>query len=188
MTKQVKILFISGTLLLTIGLITNFTMNLRLDKEEVKKRMDVVNDTYEQFRQEAKTLNTTRDSLYENEFSNLYFETLNSTINPCLLKLQTYEQELDKVTILAEKLEKSCENIYFPEKEANTKCQVFATSYEEMMNYFINDIKQVNNYIEEYNTYNEENQTGVAPISKYNTTKQYIDFNKDKEYIGKEDF
>ena len=37
MTKQVKILFISGTLLLTIGLITNFTMNLRLDKEEVKK-------------------------------------------------------------------------------------------------------------------------------------------------------
>ena len=32
------------------------------------------------------------------------------------------------------------------------------------------------------------NNTGIAPLQKYNTTKKYIDFNEDKEYSGKEDF
>ena len=48
--------------------------------------------------------------------------------------------------------------------------------------------KIVGDYTEEYNKYNQENQTGIAPVQKYNTTKKYIDFNKDSEYTGKEDF
>ena len=40
-------------------------------------------------------------------------------------------------------------------------------SNEEMVNYFMNDIVQVNQNIEEYNKYNEENGTGIPPIQKY---------------------
>ena len=132
--------------------------------------------------------NTTRDDLYNNVFSQLYFETLNQTITNCLQELQNYETQLDKVENSAKKLQKNCENIYFPSADVNTKCKTYATSYEEIVNYFINDIKQVNDNIEEYNNYNQENKTGIAPIQKYNTTKDYIDFNQDKEYAGKEDF
>ena len=57
-----------------------------------------------------------------------------------------------------------------------------------MVNYFINDVTQVNKNIEEFNKYNQENNTGVTLLQKYNTTKKYIDFNNDKEYAGKEDF
>ena len=57
-----------------------------------------------------------------------------------------------------------------------------------MVNYFVNDVTQVNNNIEEFNKYNNENNTGIAPLQKYNTTKKYIDFNDDKEYTGKEEF
>lgn len=188
MTRQVKILFCLGTILLITGLITNFTTSIKLDKAEVSKRMVTVEDTYESYKQQVINLNTTRDAIYEEVFSNLYFETLNLTINDCFKRLQDYEQQLDNIKTLVDTLQSNCENVYFPEKEVNNKCQTFQSSYEETVNYFINDIKQVNNYIEEYNVYNQENQTGIAPIQKYNTTKDYIDFNNDKEYVGKEDF
>ncbi|HIR49496.1 MAG TPA: hypothetical protein IAB35_05905 [Candidatus Faecimonas gallistercoris] len=188
MTKSVKILFTLGFIFIVFGLITNFTVGFKQDKKEVEKRMKIVNSTYEIFKKKVQKFNTTRDDLYNNVFSQLYFETLNQTITNCLQELQNYETQLDKVENSAKKLQKNCENIYFPSADVNTKCKTYATSYEEIVNYFINDIKQVNDNIEEYNNYNQENKTGIAPIQKYNTTKDYIDFNQDKEYAGKEDF
>ena len=46
MTRQVKILFCLGTILLITGIITNFTTSIKLDKAEVSKRMVTVEDTY----------------------------------------------------------------------------------------------------------------------------------------------
>lgn len=188
MTKQVKILFSLGVFLIAIGLITNFTMSFSADKEEVAKRMEKVDKNYKIFKREATNFSNTRDSLYDNVFAELYFETLNLTINNCLIELEKYEQKLDEMGKIAEKLKANCGDIYFPEADVNNKCQTYALSYEEMVNYFMNDIVQVNQNIEEYNKYNEENGTGIPPIQKYNTTKKYIDFNNDKEYAGKEDF
>ena len=85
-------------------------------------------------------------------------------------------------------MKNNCENIYFPSSDVNTKCKTATETYEEMVNYFINDITQVNQNIEDYNKYNQENNTKIAPVQKYNTTKKYIDFNDDNEYSGKEEF
>ena len=95
-----------------------------------------------------------------------------------------YELEMEMPGVEKE----NCKDVYFPNADTNTKCQTYAITYEEMVNSVINDIKQVNQNIEDYNKYNEENNTGIPPIQKYNTTKKYIDFNNDKEYAGKEDF
>lgn len=188
MTKQIKILCSLGVFLIIAGLIANFTMSFHEDKEEVAKRMKEVDKSYEIFKREATIFSNTRDDLYDNVFAELYFETLNLSINNCLTALEEYEKKLDEMGKIAEELKESCQDIYFPESTTNTKCQTYALSYEEMVNYFMNDITQVNQNIEEYNQYNEENQTGIAPIPKYSTTKKYIDFNNDKEYAGKEDF
>lgn len=188
MKKPAKILISLGVICITLGLITNFTVGLRQDKKEVKKRMTTVNSTYKIFKREVQDFSTTRDNLYDNVFSELYFETLNLTIDNCLTELQKYEEVLDKLEPTVNKLKENCKDVYFPNADTNIKCQTYAITYEEMVNSFINDIKQVNQNIEDYNKYNEENNTGIPPIQKYNTTKKYIDFNNDKEYAGKEDF
>lgn len=188
MSRTVKILFSLGFIFIVLGLISTFTLGFKHDKQEVSKRMKLVNSAYETFKTEVKDFTTTRDDLYDNVFSELYFETLNLTINNCLKELEKYEQQLDEIEKVALKLQENCQDIYFPDKEANNKCQTFATSYEEIVNYFVNDIKQVNDNIKKYNTYNQENNTGIAPLQEYSTTKKYIDFNKDKKYEGKEDF
>ncbi len=188
MTKQVKIIFSLGIIFIVLGLITNFTMGLKQDKEEVQDRMKVIDSTYQEFRKEVNDFNTTRNNIYDNVFSLLYFDTLNETIPACLEALTDYEVILDKIEKTTNTLKENCSDLYFPEKDINNKCQTYAATYEEMVNYFVNDITQVNNNIEEFNKYNEENNTGIKPLQKYNTTKDYIDFNKDKKYTGKEDF
>ena len=75
MTKQVKILASVGFLFIILGLITNFTTSFTQDKEEVSKRMNIVNSSYEIFKQEANDFSTTRDNIYNNIFSNIFFET-----------------------------------------------------------------------------------------------------------------
>ena len=99
--KSAKILLIVGITLTIIGLITNFTFGLKQDKQEVNKRMKVVNSTYETFKDSAKEFSTTRDNLYDNVFSELYFETLNLTISNCLTELTKYEQKLDEIKTIA---------------------------------------------------------------------------------------
>lgn len=188
MTKRIKILFSLSAFCIVLGLILSFTVNFKLDKEEVAARMNIINATYELFKQNTQEFSTTRDNLYDNVFSELYFETLNETIPNCLEELQKYEIVLDQVGKDAEKLKNNCENIYFPSSDVNTKCKTATETYEEMVNYFINDITQVNQNIEDYNKYNQENNTKIAPVQKYNTTKKYIDFNDDNEYSGKEEF
>ena len=188
MARTIKILFSIGFIFIVLGLIMNFALGFKQDKQEVSKRMKLVNSAYETFKKEAKSFTTTRDNLYDNVLSELYFETLNLTINNCLEELEHYEQQLDEIEKIALDLQKNCQDIYFPDKQANNKCQTFAISYEQMVNYFVNDIKQVNDNIIKYNTYNQENNTGIAPVQEYSTTKKYIDFNKDNKYEGKEDF
>lgn len=188
MPKRIKILFSLSAFCIVLGLVLNFSTSLKHDKEEVASRMKTINATYEVFKRETEQFSTTRDNLYDNVFSELYFETLNLTIPGCLEELQKYEMVLDEVGKEAETLKNNCEDIYFPSSDVNTKCKTATSTYEEMFNYFINDITQVNQNIEEYNKYNQENETGIAPVQKYNTTKEYIDFNEDKKYTGKEEF
>ena len=158
MKKQIIVLSTLGTVLIIVGLVLNFGVGLKQDKEEVNERMTKINTT------------------------------LNQNITTCLQELQKYEATLDVIEPIANTLKKNCADLYFPDSTINTKCQTYANSYEEMVNYFVNDVIQVNNNIEEYNKYQQANQTGIAPLQKYNTTKKYIDFNEDKKYAGKEDF
>ena len=188
MPKRIKVLFSLSAFCIVLGLVLNFTTSLKHDKEEVASRMKTINAAYEVFKKETEQFSTTRDNLYDNVFSELYFETLNQTIPGCLEELQKYENVLNQVEVEAKALQENCQDIYFPSSDINTKCKTSLEKYEEMVNYFVNDITQVNQNIEEYNKYNQENQTGIAPVQKYNTTKKYIDFNKDSEYTGKEDF
>lgn len=185
--KKVKILATVGVALITIGVVTNFVMNLKSDKKEVNHRMEIITGAYEIFKTNANNFSQLRDDLYTDVFSEIYYETLKENIEIYKTKLKEYETTLEQVEKEALTLEKNCQGIYYPEASINTKCTTFAKSYEEMVNYFVNDVMQVNKNIEEYNKYQTENATGNILLEKYSTTKKYIDFNKDKKYEGKEE-
>ena len=61
-------------------------------------------------------------------------------------------------------------------------------NYEAAHNYYISDVKLYNQMIDEYDKYNLENGGTFAKVNKaeYKVYKDYIDYDKDGEYFGKE--
>ena len=59
-------------------------------------------------------------------------------------------------------------------------------NYEQVINYFVSDIKTYNKNVISYNNYQATLGTGLSVI-KYNTNKKYIDYNNDGKYDGKEE-
>ena len=60
------------------------------------------------------------------------------------------------------------------------------TIYEQVVNYFVSDIEVYNKNIDKYNKYQEELET-LYRLKPYDTDKQYIDYNHDKVFDGKEE-
>ena len=63
MKKQVTILSGLGVLFIILGIVTNFTMNLKHDKQEVNARMKSINNTYEIFKK-IQNLLVTQEIIY----------------------------------------------------------------------------------------------------------------------------
>ena len=56
---------------------------------------------------------------------------------------------------------------------------------EQVVNYFVGDIKLYNDNVLKYNDYQKSIQSTFF-INNYVTNKNYIDYNGDKKYEGKE--
>ena len=73
MAKRIKVLFSLSAFCIILGVILNFTTSFKQDKQEVAKRMKVINSTYELFKENTTEFSNTRDNLYDNVFSELYY-------------------------------------------------------------------------------------------------------------------
>ena len=77
-------------------------------------------------------------------------------------------------------LEKYCNGKVYPDSYVNSFCLEYEINYEEMVNVFLEDVKNVNSIIEKYNSsHDKELKVYSAKIDKY------IDYNKDGNYSGK---
>ena len=82
------------------------------------------------------------------------------------------------------KLNKLCEDAYYPDSSTNKKCMNYKSIYEQVVNYFVTDINNYNNNIKKCNSLiSDEN----SKIKNYKTKKKYIDYNNDGKYDGKEE-
>lgn len=182
--KKVKILSLTGTTMIISGLIANFFIGFQQDKVVTASRMNDVINLYKPFTSNIEKFNQLRDDLYINVFSEIYYDNLNENILNIKEKLKEYENLTDEVIKDAKTLESYCTNVYYTKSSVNTKCNNYKINYEKTVNYFVSDIKKVNDVIEKYNNYQmQENNK----LDLYKTNKKYIDYNKDRKYEGKDE-
>lgn len=184
--KHIIVLFILGFILIILGFISNFFINFKEDKQITNLRMEDVNRLYEPFLSDINNFNETRDDLYINVFSEIYYDNLKENIKDLHLKLTEYETLVDHITQEAKKLKEYCNN-YYSDASVNTKCSNYKENYEKTVNCFVGDIEKVNKVIKDYNNYQKENNINVEGINLYRTDKKYIDYNGDKKYSGKDE-
>ena len=75
--------------------------------------------------------------------------------------------------------------MYYPDGVINSKCNNYKAIYEQVVNYYVTDIKNYNNNIKKYNEYQKSINSNLI-LNIYKTDKDYIDYNEDKIFDGKE--
>ena len=237
-----RIMTLSLVLIIS-GCVSSFVISLKQDHEATYNRMYKVDDEFEVFSANTSVFEEKRDELYTVVLSNVYYDTMyqedkaiknklsnyenlvdeltkntnnlnklcnnmyysssdtnskcnnyksmyeqvvNYFVNDIKNKLSNYENLVDELTKNTNNLDKLCNNMYYSSSDTNSKCNNYKSIYEQVVNYFVNDIKVYNDNVNKYNKYQEDNNSELR-ISKYSTKKKYIDYNKDKKFDGKEE-
>ncbi len=184
--KAFKIIaIVLGVLVVIAGSVTWFFLSIKKDQRATKERVEVVVKTYKTFSDEVDKFNDIRNDLYLNVFDNIYYETMGNSDASVKETLKKYEDTVDNIAKTTKDMKNLCGDIYFTDAKARTKCEGYASVYEQIVNAFVSDINVYNKSIDEYNDYQKEKNSD-AKLEYYKTTKKFIDYNNDKKYEGKE--
>ncbi len=180
-----------GVLLLTIsimmiisGTVCTFVVSLKEDQKKTQERMVVVNDTFDTFNESVTAYEVARDTLYTESLGNLYYDTLVRDDAMFKEKLSNYENVVDGVIKYVKEMDNLCDNVYYPNSDVNSKCSNYKLIYEQVANYFMEDVKLYNTTIKTFNEQQVAIGSTVA-LEEYKTNKKYVDYNKDKVFEGK---
>ena len=160
---------------------------LKEDTAITKKKMDEVLDAYPKFNEEVDNFSKLRNQLYESK-EDLYLETLRDNAASWNTFMENYKNSIMKVENTALILKKNCAEEY-GDVNVSSKCTTFKANYEAAHNYYISDVKMYNQMVDEYDVYNAEHGNGYAKVNKasYGPYDDYIDYDKDGEYFGKDE-
>ena len=186
MKKIAMIMMTLSFVLIISGGVSSFVLGLKKDKEEIYNRISEVNNEFEVFSTNTSVFENFRDELYNVVLSNVYYDTMYDEDKAVKNKLSNYENLVDELTKNTKRLDKLCNDVYYPDSKVNTKCNNYKSIYEQVINYFVGDINVYNENVVKYNEYQKSNNSDLR-VDKYKTAKKYIDYNDDKEFDGKEE-
>ena len=188
--KKLKILILIGVIAIIWGFVIMFISSVKKDQKEMNARMDMILKSYDEFSKRITEFNTMRDTLHTEFLDKVYYETLEKNDIEYKNKLKKYEELVSNISVSTkDNLRKYCtDNIYYASSDVNNKCASFKQGYEEMVNSFIEDINTYNNNLTQYNSWlDSEGKTDSMKLEGYQTKKNYIDYNEDGTYSGKEE-
>ncbi|MBQ7140435.1 MAG: hypothetical protein IJO32_02905 [Bacilli bacterium] len=191
--KKKKIIIIISIILIIIGIISygiiNFILDYKNSKKEMEQNTNIINDEFETFKAEVDEFSLIRDEIYENILNQIYYETFENNIDAWNNKFVEYGEIITNITKFDKLLGEKCLNKTYLNTSINQKCEIFIETYEIALNSYITDIELYNEHIEKYNEWKLKNNNtdGTKTIEKFNSDiNEYIDYNKDNEYLGKE--
>lgn len=185
MKKKTKIIIITSIIIIILLIIGTFIVSMRKDKKKTNQVMDLILKDSKKFEDSVVSFNENRDNVYKTVFVETYYDTIKESYETWNNQLKDYEKTVDQIEKNSKNLKKYCNGMYYSKAEVNQKCNDFTSLYEELINTFVSDITSYNQIIKEYNEYMKENNSNET-LNTYDTKKKYIDYNKDKDYSGKE--
>lgn len=186
MRKLANILLVLSIAFIISGGVSTFILGLKADRVETLNRMVEVNDVFEIFSANTTAFENTRDELYTEVLGNLYYDNMFASDGIIKAKLSNYESLVDELGKNAQTLKALCEDVYYPDGNVNNKCFNYKSIYEQVVNFFLSDIKVYNDNVKAYNDYQTANNLTFS-VKEYKSKKKYIDYNEDGVFDGKED-
>ena len=186
--RHLGIIILIGFLLIIGGIISYIVTNYNSNQAEVRKRMEMVRDSYKIFKTDVETFNGIRDDIYTNVFTeDIYYQTLKDNDIRFKELFNNYKDTLETIDKDYNKIEDKCINVLHPEADVNNKCEAIVSSYEEVVNTYISDVSSYNNLITSYNKWLSDTNSSDVKLEEIKLDRDYIDINGDREYNGRKD-
>ena len=186
--RHLGIIILIGFLLIIGGIISYIVTNYNSNQAEVRKRMEMVRDSYKIFKTDVETFNGIRDDIYTNVFTeDIYYQTLKDNDIRFKELFDNYKDTLETIDKDYNKIEDKCINVLHPEADVNNKCEAIVSSYEEVVNTYISDVSSYNNLITSYNKWLSDTNSSDVKLEEIKLDRDYIDINGDREYNGRKD-
>ena len=177
-------------ILVALGLIIyNFYKGYKEDKAKTNELINNINNGYNDFVAGLNDINNKRETVYTNIFKETYYTDMQNNIDSWNTMIDEYSKTIASLDNSSKYLKDNCLNIKFYHSEINPKCASFVENYEMVINYYITDIEIYNKNIDSYNIWaNENDEDSYTIIDKFvnNNYTEYIDFNNDGVFLGKE--
>ena len=186
--RHLGIIILIGFLLIIGGIISYIVTNYNSNQAEVRKRMEMVRDSYKIFKTDVEIFNGIRDDIYTNVFTeDIYYQTLKDNDIRFKELFDNYKDTLETIDKDYNKIEDKCINVLHPEADVNNKCEAIVSSYEEVVNTYISDVSSYNRLITSYNKWLSDTNSSDTKLEKIKVDREYLDINGDREYNGKKD-
>ena len=167
------------------GSVYTFILGLKQDQNEVAYRFSEVQSVFENFSTNTSIFEDYRENLFNGILSNTYYDAFYKQDSVIKKNLSNYEDIVNNIEKNVIELKSLCDDVYYNDASVNTQCNNYKTIYEQVVNYFVGDIKLYNDNVLKYNDYQKSIQSSLV-ISYYVTNKNFIDYNGDNKYEGKE--
>ena len=178
MNKKKKYLIIGIVIVVVVIVAFVFVFKLKEDSKEMDSLMDNIIKASTFIDNNISVYNQNRDKLSD-MLSSTYSNNLDESYQQYILILNEQEDVIEAIYQNVLDLSNDCKDRLFSDSKVNKACSNYKKYYETVVNVYLNDVEEVNELVRSYN----EESTNV--IEEYQTSYEYIDYDGDKEYVGR---
>ena len=182
MKKYGKYVFIVGVILVLLGVAIFIISDQNEKNMRDKENSEKIVAGFGNFSDAATVFSDKRVEVYDTMFQDVILEDYASLKESYDTLFNEYLKTLQDMDEAGKDLKELCPNHTYKDDDVVSKCSSYMTAYETSVNYFIKDMNLYNNQIKLYN------ETATEPIELYqnNQYSDYIDFNGDGTYLGRD--
>lgn len=146
-----------------------------------------INKAYDGFKENSTLISKSLEdfSNYIIEYTEFYVE-MPKKYNDAVDKVEFYTKELIKLESNTKYLMDNCFEQEHTNNLATKNCHSYLISFEKIVNVFMNRIDFLNDKINEYNEWVDEEDNNFEKLEKIKIERytNYVDYNKDGIYLG----
>lgn len=180
MKKNSILIAVLGTLLLVLGIVINFVININNKNKELKDTKNEIITNYSKLEEDMQIFNGEREIIL-NISNNYYDENLVYNYTSWVSSFDDYLSSVKNIAGYKNFILDKCVDKDYNDSNVNSKCQSMMMSYETVINYFVKDVTAFNNFLESYNASHSNDTKELFSLNGYN----YIDIDDDGKYLGK---
>lgn len=180
MKNKKVIIVISVILVFTISFVLFVVFafkNIQKDKEETIETMNYITENYKLLSDNVTKYNKMRNDLI-NASKDLMLDNYESVYENYTTFMNEYNDLIKNIDTNVSNIDSKCGHKY-PDKEVNKKCDFYKNMYEKIINLYVSDIKNYNNFIKSFNEYKQVEVPFIELVHD-----DYIDYDNDGKYEG----